>query len=131
MPDIFARIILGHLMGDYLLQSKKMALKKSEKGINGMLWCFLHSSIYTLSVCLFLWEFNLWLLILVFISHYPIDRWSLATKWLKMIKGRDLKTVYQSQGQYREIDLTFSCIVYTIPDNSMHLILLWLITKVI
>ncbi len=129
MEDIFARLILGHLVGDYLLQSKKMAYLKTEKSINGIVWCLTHSLIYTLSVCLFLWKFDPLIIALIFISHYPIDRWSLAKKWLKIIKGRDILAAYKSKGEHREIDLIFSCLVYTAVDNTWHLLLLWLIIK--
>ena len=129
MEDLFARIVLGHLTGDYLFQSKLMALKKSEKGLAGLLWCTFHCFIYTVSVCLFLWTVNPLIVALIFLSHWPLDRWSLASKWLKLIRGRDFIQAYASREQYRDIDLAFSCLVYAVADNTMHLILLWLITK--
>ena len=130
MEDLFARIVLGHLAGDYLLQSKAMALKKSEKGTSGIFWCTVHCLLYTASVCLFLWTAKPLIVTLVFLSHWPIDRWSLASKWLKLIRGRDFVAAYQSQDKYWEIDVAFSCLVYAVVDNTIHLILLWLITKV-
>jgi len=126
---MFAQIILGHLVGDYLLQSKAMALEKSAKGFNGILWCTLHSLIYTASVCLFLWTLNPLIIGLVFLSHWPIDRWSLASKWLKLIRGRNFVEAFNSREEYRDIDLAFSCLVYVVVDNTMHLILLWLIVE--
>ena len=127
MEGIFARIILGHLIGDYLLQSKTMALKKSEKGLAGHLYCLIHCLIYTAAVSLMLWTLNPIIICLIFLSHWPIDRWSLASKWLKIIKGRDIATAFYSQKEFQQIDLIFSCIVYTVVDNTFHLILLWLI----
>lgn len=129
MEDLFARIILGHLAGDYLLQNRTMALKKSDKGLAGFLWCTWHCLIYTACVCLFLWNFQPLLIGLVFLSHWPIDRWQLAAKWLKLIRGRDFYQAYRSIEKYREIDLAFSCYVYAVVDNTWHLIILWLITK--
>lgn len=123
--NIFVNILLGHLVGDYLLQSKKMALLKSEKGARGYLWCLVHSLIYTASVCFFLWTANPVIILLVFLSHYPIDRWSLASKWLNLIGGRDFMKAYESNEKYREIDISFSAIVYTVVDNTFHLLLLW------
>lgn len=124
-----AEILLGHLVGDYLLQSKTLALRKSEKGWGGVLFCLIHSLIYSLSVCLFLWTLNPVVALLVFLSHYPIDRWSLASLWLKLIRGRDFIAAYQNKEKYWEIDLSFSCLVYAAVDNTMHLILLWGIAK--
>jgi len=129
MEDMFARIVLGHLAGDYLFQSKAMALKKSEPGIKGIAWCTLHCAIYTACVCLFLWTTNPITITLVFLSHWPFDRWSLASKWLDIIRGRNIKKAFLSKDKYREFDLIFSCFVYAATDNTIHLILLWLITK--
>jgi len=129
MAELFIRAVLGHLVGDYLLQGRTMALKKSEKGWRGALWCTFHSLIYTFSVCLFLLTSDPLIICLVFLSHWPIDRWSLGSKWLKMIQGRDFVNAYLSKEKYREIDISFSCLVYTVVDNTLHLILLWLIVQ--
>ena len=131
MMDIFARIILGHLAGDYLLQSKTIALNKTKKGWQGLWCCTRHCLIYTATICLFLWNINPLLVILIFLSHWFIDRWSLAEKWLKLIKGRSIAEAYRSKDKYREIDIAFSCLVYAVADNTMHLIFLWLITKIL
>ena len=126
---MFAEVLLGHLVGDYLLQSKSMALGKSEKGWKGIGWCGIHCLIYTASVCLFLWTADPLIFILVFLSHWPIDRWSLASWWLKLIRGRSIVAAYYSKDEFRDVDLSFSVLVYTVADNTMHLILLWLIIK--
>lgn len=127
--EMFIRAALGHLVGDYMLQGRKAALEKSKKGLPGFAWCTLHSLIYTASVCLFLWTLNPLIIILVFFSHWPIDRWSLASWWLKLIGGRDFMDAYKSKEEYWEIDLSFSCLVYTIVDNTMHILLLFAIVK--
>lgn len=129
MDDILFRVLLGHLVGDYLPQGKTMALKKSEKSFVGFFWCTLHVAIYSLSVCLFLWTASPLIFLLVFSTHWPIDRWSLASYWLKLIKGRDFQSAYLSKDKYREFDISFTAIVYTVVDNTFHLITLWLIVK--
>lgn len=125
------QILFGHLFGDYLFQSKEMALKKSEKSTQGILYCLAHSVIYTISIAVFTWTFNPIILGLVFLSHYPIDRWSLGSKWLKLIHGRDFIQAYESKERYREIDIAFSAVVYTVVDNTLHLFLLWLIFNIV
>jgi len=131
MEDLFIRAMLGHLAGDYLLQSRIMAIKKSEKDFFGLIWCLIHCLIYTTCVCLFLWMYDPVVVCLVFLSHFPIDRWSLASKWLKVIRGRDFVTAYIVKKKYWEIDLSFSCLVYAVVDNTLHLILLWFIVRLI
>lgn len=129
MDNYFAAIVLGHLAGDYLFQSKSMALLKSQKGWQGAKWCLIHCLIYTACVCIFLWTANPLIVALVFLSHYPLDRWSLGSKWLKLIRGRDFLTAYVKKEPGWEIDVAFSCLVYAVVDNTMHLILLWLMVK--
>jgi len=121
------RIILGHLVGDYLLQNKAMMLNKSKKGVKGALWCTLHCAIYTAVVCLFLWTANPWIILAVFLSHWPIDRWSLAVKWMQLIKSRDPHETYFS----KEIDAAFYAIVYVAIDNTAHILLIWLAAKLL
>ena len=127
MTDVFAKIVLGHLTGDYLLQSKAMALNKSKKGWRGFAWCVFHCVTYTAAVSLFLWTVNPLTISLIFASHFVVDRWSLATVWLKFIRGRDFASAYLSKDQHREFDIAFTCLVYTVADNTIHLISLWLI----
>lgn len=132
LAEIFVGMIVGHLVADYLLQPKHMALHKTDRTHTGDLWCFLHCVIYTFSVAIFIWNFNPLILFLIFLSHYPIDRLSLAYWWLRLIGGRDILAEFrstQSENPYREIHIPFACIVYTATDAAMHLVLLWLIAK--
>jgi hypothetical protein len=129
MSEQFTRILLGHLVGDYLLQSKAMAIKKSERTFRGQMYCLAHCLIYTATVCLFLKKKSWRWLTMIFLTHWPIDRWSLASKWLWMIRGRDVIAAFQSKDEYALIDLIFSCLVYATTDNTMHLLLMWLLTK--
>lgn len=115
-------LLLGHFVGDYLLQNRAMMLNKSKKGREGIFWCTLHCTIYTAIVCLFLWTLNPLIVAIVFVSHWPIDRWSLANKWIRLIRGRDPNATYFS----KEIDMAFYAIVYVVTDNTMHILLIWL-----
>src|SRR5258705_13840346 len=93
MADLFMLALLGHLVGDYLLQTKQMALTKSAPGWPGALTCTLHVAIYTVAVTAFLATATLWAalpLVMLFIAvpHWLIDRYSLASHWLRLIRGR-------------------------------------------
>lgn len=127
MLNIFIAAMLGHFVADYLFQPRAMALKKSEKGWSGFGYCLLHCFIYVLAVAIFTGKFQPIFLALVFLSHFPIDRWSFATHWLKLIRGRDLIDAHNSKSRYREIEISFAALVYTVTDNTMHIVLLWLI----
>ena len=122
---LFIKLLFGHVFGDYFLQSNVMAENKNKKGLKGAVWCTIHCLIYTASVCLFLWTINIWVALIVFITHWPIDRWSLAQKWMDLVKSRNIMRKFQSKNPYRDIQLVFSCIVYIAVDNFSHLILMF------
>lgn len=146
MTDLFARLLLGHLVGDYLLQNYWMALKKNQSAFR----CFVHCLIYTFTVCVATWHFEPVWILCVYLSHFPIDRWSLAEKWLKLIHGRTLRDfliaghldllrdikdsapeymgsyeLSEPQQNYHILRGSFHAIVYTVADNTMHLVLLY------
>ncbi len=120
MTDIFAKLVLGHLVGDYLLQNRAMMMSKSGPGQKGRLICTLHCLLYTFSVCLFLWSANPLIVAMIFISHWPIDRWSLADKWMAAIHSRRPGITYYEE----KIDAAFYAIVYAVTDNALHLIIM-------
>jgi len=83
--DIFFAVVVGHILGDFLLQPSSLAVKKGASN-----WtCTLHVLIYTASIAL-LTNLNPVWLAFVFVSHWIIDRFSLADVWLKIIHSRPL-----------------------------------------
>ena len=129
MADLFVLALLGHLVGDFLLQPKYMALHKSDSGWNGHLICTAHVAIYTGAVCAFWWTLHPLVVVLVFTPHWVIDRWSLASTWLQLIRGRTFEDAYHSKDKFREFDIAFTSIVYTVVDNTMHILCLWLVIQ--
>lgn len=155
--NIFVYLLFGHIIGDFFLQPKSMAVKK---GASNRI-AFAHVFIYTGAVFLFTVYFlpNLnplekivgglsWYLI-IFIPHFLIDRFSLADKWLKFINGRSLEDFFENGHKDIPIDKLsvadkwenyhilrggFTTIVYVMVDNTSHLICLWygfkLLTKI-
>ena len=124
MSEIIIFAFLGHLIGDYLLQSKAMALNKFEKGRYGALLCTLHVFLYTLAVCAMvamIHPLSAWFAIVVFIPHWLIDRYSFASWWLKLIKGRTFDAVFPDIMNQKEVfGAAFAAIVYTVTDNTFH-----------
>lgn len=134
-------LLLGHLAGDYLLQNEFMAMNKSKNTWIGWLAAFIHCILYTFAVCLFTWNFQLIWIIAVFLSHFPIDKFGLADKYMRYIKRSGLKDyinhvvegmtprdvldnpMYFTGEQYNNLTGGFRAVVYTITDNTMHLIL--------
>jgi len=145
--NIFVYLLFGHIVGDFFLQPKSMAVKKGASN-----WvAFNHVFIYTTAVLLFTnyflpdrhpLEYIAWYLI-VFIPHFLIDRFSLADKWLNFINGRSLEDFLENGhkdipiesygafdnshkiSNYHILRGGFTTIVYVMVDNTSHLMCLW------
>lgn len=129
MSDIYIRLLLGNFIGDYFFQSRNMAKLKSRPGIKGTLVCALHCVIYTLVVATFCQNFRPLFLLFVFLSHYPIDRYSLAGIWLKLLNRGNFPKGNEMIEKHQVIETLFCGIMYAVVDNTAHLYLLWLIVK--
>jgi hypothetical protein len=118
-------LLLGHLAGDYIFQTERMALGKSKPGTEGWTWCVIHCLVYSACIALFM-KLNQWTCVftssqrqsnfliafgIAFITHFPIDRWSLGIKWMKLL-GHKVKG-------------PFAPCIYIGIDNGFHLILMW------
>jgi hypothetical protein len=89
-----------------------------------------------------MWNFTLLWFVVVFCSHFFIDKFSLAEKYMHYLKGKGMKdyvkkdwsdivdgiksrTLIHDLNRYDMLEGGFTSIVYTLTDNSMHLILMW------
>lgn len=91
--------ILLHILGDYVLQPGRMAIRKSESS-----WvCLQHVLIYSLPFLLICDP--LWTLLLVATPHFIVDRFSLAKHLVKSDPRSE----------------TVRIIVYVVVDNGFHL----------
>lgn len=105
--------LIGHLVGDYLLQTDYQAQNKKKPGLKGLFACVIHCLLWTISVLIFT-GWNTWLIaVLVFLSHIVLDR-TYIIPWFLKIAGKE-----------RSFWLIVGC------DNVTHLVFLWLIAKYI
>lgn len=123
-------MVLGHLVGDYLLQNDWMAEgKKKEKGL-GWLTCTVHCILYTLSVCLFMWNWDIKWVVCVFLSHFLIDKFGFVDWYLRFVNGRSISKFLsnkENKAYTPHIGLRagITVFVYILADNTMHLILMF------
>ncbi|MDA8336424.1 MAG: DUF3307 domain-containing protein [Peptococcaceae bacterium] len=103
--------LIGHLVGDYLLQTKWQAAHKKAPGLTGWSACLVHCSLWTMSVLFFTGWWKVELAILVFVSHLILDRTHFVSWFLKV------------SGKERDGWLVI------VIDNTIHLLFLWLIAK--
>ena len=122
-------LLLGHLVGDYLLQNEWMAQNKAKKTWIGWLAATIHCIIYTFAVCLIMWEWKPIWIVAIFFSHFFIDKFAFGYWYLKHIKGLDTYS-YKMVG-LSELRAGFNAVIYTVTDNTMHLLLMWGAYKII
>lgn len=136
-------LLLGHLVGDYIVQNDWMAKWKtanSERSVtevplsvllfswgkvNDTNWgtlqpalaCTVHCLLYTMSVWAFsFWWMPWWGCLACFVVHWPIDRFRLARKWMENVSG-----------QKEFANGVFSPWSIIVVDNVFHLLTLWII----
>lgn len=123
-------LFLGHLVGDYLLQNEWMAQNKAKNTWMGWTAAFVHCLIYTIAVCTIMWEWSLLWIIAVFFSHFFIDKFAFGYWYLKHIKGLDTYS-YSIIHYTGPLRAGFNAVIYTVTDNTMHLLLMWGAYKII
>ena len=129
-------MFLGHCVGDYLLQNDILTLNKGKNTFLGWLMCILHCVIYTLSVCIFMSNYSYKWIGFVFLSHFIIDKFSLAEYWSKFIKSRSLhmflnENKNQTVTAMDSLVAGFVTFTYIVKDNTFHLVLMTLFYKMI
>lgn len=146
--DLVFRLLLGHLIGDYLLQSINMALNKK----TSFLWASWHCFVWTLAVgSLLLPEFGKMplvsldhisialILAVIWVSHMLLDfgwgtQYGVVDIWLNMIGSRSYEraNTYCNEThpqEYKNYMIAYTAIVQVVADNTIHLILLYMIVK--
>jgi hypothetical protein len=100
-------LLVAHMVGDYLFQNRWMATNKAK--YNGSIALATHCLIYTLSVYLFTgWSFKfLWI---IYCSHAIMDALELGKVWRRFFS--------------RDEEIPWSIT----SDNTIHLLILWLIS---
>ena len=100
--------LIGHLIGDYLIQNDWMAQNKKRATFP----CLVHVTLYTLAVgCLTLWPW--WVIAVVFVTHFIQDRTGIVLWWMRLI----------GQGDFSKPPLGPWSII--VVDNVWHLIVLY------
>jgi len=121
-------LLIGHLLGDYIFQNDWMANRKHKPGYLGLKACLIHCTIYACMVTVVMiasnWQSKLEpaassivAFLIAFVTHFPIDRWSLGHKWMQ-VYGHSLEG-------------PFVPCIYIGVDNGMHLLLMWILFSIL
>ena len=106
--------IVGHLVGDYLLQNDWMALNKKKRTLP----CAVHCTLWTLSVCVFAgWTLPAAIVVL-WGTHFIQDRTNIIHFWMTKINR---------QAEFVKPPLApWSLIVV---DNIWHIVAVWAVWR--
>lgn len=123
-------LLLGHMVGDYLLQNNWMALNKHKSTLIGWATCTTHCSLYTVAVCVFTGGWLTHWPWVVFASHLLIDKFSLGEVYLRLVGGRSVTHYLQHPnnvewGPMAEVQAGFTAFVYAVVDNTLHLLVMY------
>jgi hypothetical protein len=114
MIDPLTSAIVGHLVGDYLLQTDWMAQNKKTRT-----WpCIVHCAVWSVSVCLFA-GWGVVALLLLFAAHFAQDRTDVIRWYIRVAKG---------EGFMQPPLSPWSIIVV---DNVWHIVSLWAVARFI
>jgi hypothetical protein len=118
--SMFNWLLIGHLVGDWMLQNDWMARNKQRRWFSPAI--LVHCTIYTLTLILALWAANrsnsttppyLTFSSLIFLSHWLIDAGQLATRWMRWLHQSHLR------------------FVQLMVDQTMHLLVLVILVETI
>lgn len=107
--------LLLHLFGDFIVQNDWMALNKQEPNAKGFFACAIHSLLYALPFLLIgTWQ----AVLIIFITHFLIDRWD----WFKYaLAFRNGINYVFNLGYNQDRPFTVAVVLYIITENSLHL----------
>lgn len=84
---IFIKLILAHLLGDFVLQPNSWVADKENRKLKSK-YLYLHVLIHTALSFIFLWNIQLWwMAVLVGVSHFIIDACKLSFQTVKNKKS--------------------------------------------
>ena len=124
MNNTLTLAIVGHLVGDYLLQTDWMAKNKKRDSFP----CLVHCYLWTISVMFFsgwtnLIEWNRLLAVTVFwilfLTHFIQDRTQIIVWWMRL-KWKD-------QSEFTKYPMAPWSLV--VVDNVWHIVTIWLVWR--
>ena len=104
---IFIKLVLAHLIGDFILQPSKWVLHKQSNKVRSK-YLYLHVLLHFLLYMLLLWDLSLWKIALVItVGHFLIDLLKLYTD--SLFKNKSIP-FFIDQGLH--ILLIYCCVFY-------------------
>jgi hypothetical protein len=121
--DTLTLAIIGHLVGDYLLQNDWMALNKKRNPIP----CFIHCILWTAAVCLFAGWNSPYAIAALFCTHFIQDHSNIVAWWMRL-RWKDQSRFMRCD----DFDLTDMRVIpglgpwsIIMVDNVWHIVTIW------
>lgn len=110
--------IIGHLVGDYLLQNDWMALNKKKPAPRYAIHCATHAALWTAAVCGFASWWDWRVALALFLAHYWQDRTNVVHWWMTRVNR---------QAQF----VSGPCAPWSIivVDNVWHIVTLYIAAR--
>lgn len=106
--------IIGHLVGDYLLQNDWMAMNKKKRSLP----CLVHVILWTTAVCVFSGWWSVPAVVVLLTTHFVQDRTQIIPFWMTRVNR---------QPQFAVPPMApWSLIVV---DNVWHIVTLWAVWR--
>ena len=106
--------IIGHLVGDYLLQNDWMALNKKQCSLP----CAVHCTLWTLAVCGFAGWISLPAIAVLWVTHFIQDRTHIIEFWMTKINR-----------QPEFVKPPFAPWSLIVVDNVWHIVAVWAVWR--
>lgn len=118
-PNSLTLAIIGHLVGDYLLQNDWMALNKKKHSLP----CVAHCTIWATCVCFFAgwtgtWHTALVVNTVLFVTHFIQDRTQIIMFWMTRV-NRQSQFVKPPMGPWSIV----------VVDNVWHIVTIWAVWR--
>ena len=85
--SLFSYLLVGHLIGDYLLQTSWMAAGKATKWSPLLFHCFVYTSVVSAAFVIGTGVVSIWVIAIIFISHVILDRRRFVAWWATVVMG--------------------------------------------
>jgi hypothetical protein len=115
MESTLTLAIIGHLVGDYLIQNDWMALNKKKKTLN----CAVHVTLWTAAVCFFAGWWTVPAVALLWVTHFIQDRTTIINGFMNLI----------GQKQFASGPCAPWSII--VVDNVWHIVTIWAVWRFI
>ena len=134
--ELLMALLCGHILGDYLFQNDWMALHKTRSGTR----LFVHVCIYSICIAACVFSalasaplFNaIYFLLWAGLWHAALDGGNLIERWYRLIGGRAYSRIANMPEFVSRKDavenmarVSYTAIVQTVTDNSLHLVVLY------